>query len=479
MHHSRFIWSIIVAMIVGLSVHTSYGQTPNKRGVKDVTSPASSTLAPGKNFALVIGNNNYRYVEKLKTAVNDANAVDQLLRAKYGFTTNVLRDATRSEILTTLNNYRRTLPPDSNLLIYYAGHGYHDQDTDKAYWLPVDAQKDNNENWISADDISSDVKAIPSNHILIISDSCYSGVLTRNARVEIKPQYRAAYLAKVERSKSRTLISSGGDEPVADSGAPDHSIFASAILDSLDHMELDRFTAADLFNILQPSVAGRSEQLPQYSVIRNSGHEYGDFIFTRRSGSPGVSTASEPAANTAPPESTAPPAGSGRESKSGHSSTAAPGSPAQKQSFGQGYQSGAGVPSSGASPSLPQSQPKTSPGNIDVRVQQYAVVHYGADTTQFCFGFLTIQPGVIQYRAIQGAPTVQGYHGGHSFDFPLASVKEVKKNAIFGVNYQAFHIRLSGNDNYNFSIIDMTNVNNPRFLNADSFLMAVNAALGK
>src|SRR5262249_41112605 len=383
-------------------------------------------------------------------------------------------------ILTALNDYRRTLPPNSNLLIYYAGHGKHDPDTDKAYWLPVDAQKDNNDNWISADDISSDVKAIPSSHVLIISDSCYSGVLTRDAEVEFKPQNRAVYLAKLEKSKSRTLMSSGGDEPVADGGAPGHSIFASAILDSFHRMEQDKFTAADLFHrFLQPNVAGRSEQLPQYSIIRNSGHEYGDFVFTRISGSPGVSTASEPAANTTAAGSTAPPAVSGKESKSSHPNTAAPGSPAQKQSFSPGYQAGAGNPSSGASPSLPQSQPKTPPGNIDVRVQQFTVIHYGVDTTQFCFGSLTIQPGVIQYRAIPGNYTVPGYHGGHSFDFPFTSIKEVKKNAIFASALQGFHIKLSGNDNYNFSIIDISDFKNPRPLNADAFLNAVNSAMGK
>jgi hypothetical protein len=90
-YHNRFIWSIIFAMIVGLSVQTSYGQKPNKRGVQDVSSRASSNLVPGANYALVIGNNNYRYVKKLQTAVNDANAVAQLLREQYGFTTTVLR----------------------------------------------------------------------------------------------------------------------------------------------------------------------------------------------------------------------------------------------------------------------------------------------------------------------------------------------------------------------------------------------------
>jgi len=108
------------------------------------------------------------------------------------------------------------------------------------------------------------------------------------------------------------------------------------------------------------------------------------------------------------------------------------------------------------------------------------VVHYGADTTQFCFGWLTIQPGVIQFRAVPGNfPNIPGYHGGHSFDFPFAAIKEVKKNAIFASALQGFHIKLNGNDNYNFSIIDISDVKNPRPLSADVFLNAVNTVMGK
>jgi hypothetical protein len=169
------------------------------------------------------------------------------------------------------------------LLIYYAGHGHHDPDTDEAYWLPVDAQSDNNENWISADDITRDAKAIPSLHVLIISDSCYSGVLTRDADAAITPRERGAYLDKMLKSKSRTLMSSGGDEPVADGGAAGHSVFAGAVLDSLRQIEDNQFTAADLFQrFIQAGVAGRSGQVPQYSLIRNSDGGFGDFVFSRK-----------------------------------------------------------------------------------------------------------------------------------------------------------------------------------------------------
>jgi photosystem II stability/assembly factor-like uncharacterized protein len=260
-----------------------FGQTTTThRSVRDVTPSSTSSLQTGPYYALVIGNNNYKHLTKLKTAINDANAVAQLLRERYGFQTQVLLDADRNQILTALSEYRRILPENSNLLIYYAGHGHHDRDADEAYWLPVDALADNDANWISADDITSNVRAVPSSHILVISDSCYSGFIARDADAAINPQERNAYLAKMLRSKSRNLMSSGGDEPVADNGAPGHSVFAGAILDSLRQIEEDKFTAASLFQrFIQPRVGGRSDQLPEYSWIRKSGHDAGDFVFSR------------------------------------------------------------------------------------------------------------------------------------------------------------------------------------------------------
>lgn len=249
----------------------------------------TSSLATGPYYALVIGNNNYKYLTKLQTAVNDANAIAQLLREHYGFQTKVLLDASRLQILDAIVEYRRELPENSNLLIYYAGHGHHDRDTDESYWLPVDAQNDSNSNWISADDITRDIRAISSAHVLVISDSCYSGYLAREGDAAIDPKERGAYLSKMLKSKSRTLMSSGGDEPVADAGAPGHSIFAATILESLIGIDAETFSAADLFHrYVQPAVAGRSDQLPQYSVIRNSGHAYGDFIFSRPPGTAAI-----------------------------------------------------------------------------------------------------------------------------------------------------------------------------------------------
>lgn len=257
----------------------------------------------GRYFALVIGNNAYQHVQHLKTAEDDAREIDALLRDNYGFQTKLLLNGTRQQIISAINSYRRELTPDSNLLIYYAGHGINDKEIDKAYWLPVDARLDDNSNWISADDITSNIRGIPAKHVLIVSDSCYSGTLTRGLEASLPaPSERQRYLQKMWAGKSRTLMASGGNEPVADGGSGKHSVFAGALLRGLKQMEREQFTAGELFSdYVAESVAGRANQTPEYNPLRNSGHESGDFIFTRNgAGRRPETAASSSAPATAP-----------------------------------------------------------------------------------------------------------------------------------------------------------------------------------
>jgi hypothetical protein len=83
-------------------------------------------------------------------------------------------------------------------------------------------------------------------------------------------------------SRSRTIMASGGDEPVADNGADGHSVFAYALLQALSETDQSMFTASDLFQQhLKQRVGGGSDQQPRYDIIRNSNHQEGDFVFMR------------------------------------------------------------------------------------------------------------------------------------------------------------------------------------------------------
>jgi hypothetical protein len=248
--------------------------------------PPLSLTPSGSYYALIIGNDNYQFLPHLQTAANDAKAMARVLHEEYGFSTSVLINATRADIFDALITYRRKLPPESNLVIYYAGHGTNDAEARVAYWLPVDAQRQNNANWISADDITAELRVIKSHHVLVIADSCYSGALMRGGTDldinRVKLEERDYYLTKLLQLKSRNVMASGGNEPVSDGGADGHSIFAAVLLQSLRELDARRFTASSLFQELVVRVAGRSQQTPQYSAIVNSQHDGGDFVFFRQ-----------------------------------------------------------------------------------------------------------------------------------------------------------------------------------------------------
>jgi ankyrin repeat protein/uncharacterized caspase-like protein len=233
----------------------------------------------GQYFALVIGNNNYTHLPQLKTAQNDAKEVAEILKDQYGFKVNLIMDAKRSDILLALNNLRWNLTNHDNLLIYYAGHGWLDKEADEGYWLPVDAQKNNMIAWVSNSSITASLRALKAKHVLIVADSCYSGKLARGVHIVDKSP---GYLSRLSRKRARCVISSGGLEPVADSGGDGlHSVFATAFLNALKENN-DILDGADLFNKLRRPVMLNSDQTPEYSDIRKAGHEGGEFLFIRK-----------------------------------------------------------------------------------------------------------------------------------------------------------------------------------------------------
>lgn len=233
----------------------------------------------GPFTALVIGNNTYEQMPALQTAVADAESVAAVLTEQYGFKVTTLVNATRADIIGSLSRLRASTTYNDNLLIYYAGHGVIDPLTESGFWLPVDAAPDDPTNWVSNADITNMLKAIPARHLLVIADSCYSGALVRAAPVEIKTwEDRVALLQRLAEKRSRTALASGGLEPVLDSGGGRHSVFAKALLEVLAE-NTAIIDAQSLFRPVRERVVVNANQTPQYSDVRLSGHEGGDFIF--------------------------------------------------------------------------------------------------------------------------------------------------------------------------------------------------------
>jgi predicted nucleic acid-binding Zn-ribbon protein len=250
----------------------------------------SGTMSFGTYHALVIGNNDYKQLRRLKTAVADAREVARVLEKDYGFRVKLLLNATRYDILAALNDLREKLSEKDNLLIYYAGHGELDERNQRGHWLPVDAEPNSTANWISNLAITDVLNATNVQQLLVVADSCYSGTLTRSSlgRLEggLSDTDRLKLLSAMAQRRSRMVLTSGGVEPVIDSAGGGHSAFAHAFLAVL-RSNVGVMPGQELFINLQLKVAAIAErvqmwQVPEYAPIKYAGHESGDFVFVRQ-----------------------------------------------------------------------------------------------------------------------------------------------------------------------------------------------------
>ena len=84
------------------------------------------------------------------------------------------------------------------------------------------------------------------------------------------------------KKKARTALTSGGLEPVMDSGGGGkYSVFARSLIFLLEE-NTGVLDASQLFSQLRPKVMVNSDQTPEYGNIHQAGHDGGDFLFVRQ-----------------------------------------------------------------------------------------------------------------------------------------------------------------------------------------------------
>jgi len=257
------------------------------RLIDKVTSPISET---GSYRALIIGNNNYKDPKNrwqpLKTAVTDARALAEILKNRYGFAdVNVLENASRADILHAVGDLTKRVNNNDSVLLYYAGHGYLDKDTNKGYWVPVDASGNDDSTFVRNSTIRDELNTIASRakHTLLISDSCFSGSLLRSTTRGALPDiHQDRYYKEVSGKKSVQIITAGGNEFVDDSYQDSgHSPFTYFLLNELNHNGKPLLTATEVSSQVEKAVANNTSQVPESGVLQGAGDELGEFIFLK------------------------------------------------------------------------------------------------------------------------------------------------------------------------------------------------------
>lgn len=239
---------------------------------------------PQRKRALVVGIDHYAdsQIPSLETARADAIAVSRQLQRIFSYDVHTLLDPERADIVKALKQLATEASPNDTVTLYFAGHGYRDEQTGNGYWIPADAQARSPERWLSNNDIAALLGQIPARQILVVSDSCFSGSLVRDLASNT-----TLTRSPVSALSQRTVIalSSGGDEPVSDEGANGHSVFAEQFM-----RVLDRVTGLDVssrvYSAVRNAVSQQLPQTPQYSRVTSPLHpDGGDYVIQTGQGS--------------------------------------------------------------------------------------------------------------------------------------------------------------------------------------------------
>lgn len=257
--------------------------TASKPPAAAATPVAADGITFGRYHALIIGVQHYISYAPLKTPIDDAKAIAEVLKTRYGFRTTTLLDADFSTIVGGIVQLSTQIGPDDNVLIYFAGHGVLNA-AQRGFWLPLDARQSERSPALPTETLAEFLAMFKARSVLVIADSCFGSALSSS--VGAYTGGPAEYAAGIPRGylerKARYVLSSGGLSPVLDQAGDGHSVFASALLKVL--RENNRIlTQTGLERALVGPVRESAQrvgqgQTPELKKVREAGDAGGAFF---------------------------------------------------------------------------------------------------------------------------------------------------------------------------------------------------------
>lgn len=228
-------------------------------------------------YALIIGNQNYRFVSDVPYAIHDARVFADYCKMTLGIPVeniHVAEDATKQMILEEeLQDWVASIPDpeDKKLIVYYAGHGVPDvKNQNKAYLLPTDVRGTNPQRGIALDEFYEKLGDLAFDQTTVFLDACFSGVNRENEGV-------TEGLRGVEIDAENAALGGGnlvvfsaaqGNETAQGYPEEGHGLFTYYLLkelrDSYGELSLGALSDRVTYNVSQkaPQMKMRKQQTP-------------------------------------------------------------------------------------------------------------------------------------------------------------------------------------------------------------------------
>ncbi len=252
----------------------------------DVDKNIPVTNLNGENtLAVIIGVEDYKYAPQVDFAKRDAQVFYKYAASVFGIPKQNIYFLTNTE--ATLGEFnkifskdgwlaRRTAQGETNVIVYYAGHGAPDLKTKSAFLIPYDIDPNYAKTGFSLDKMYSSLSALKAKSVTVFLDACFSGksrddkMLIAGARSVIIKTKASAFSAK----NMAVLSASSNEEYSAAYPAKHHGIFTYYLLKALQQNahSLKSISVNSFFSEIKKEVVKRAgyldkEQTP--SLIGN------------------------------------------------------------------------------------------------------------------------------------------------------------------------------------------------------------------
>jgi len=186
----------------------------------------------GISHALVVGNNNYEQLGKLPTIMRDINRIGFILEKDYNFILKKKFNIKKSAFFDAINDYKKQLTEQDNLMIYYSGYAYKSEGD--CFWLLKKANSlSDTHNGISTKRLLNQLMKFPVNKVLLITSHCFASKKQENHSVN-----------------SLEVISTNQNKPMIKNKKSLYSLFAGELINQLQR-NTHQLTAFQLSHYLK------------------------------------------------------------------------------------------------------------------------------------------------------------------------------------------------------------------------------------
>ena len=254
----------LILLTVALTAFAHIGWTEDVNKLPNVdTSVKVSDYEDPNTFAVIISNEHYKHEAAVPFALNDGAIFKRYLMKTLGIPEQNIKyvpDASLNDMnynLSWLEKVVKVKKQQARAIVYYSGHGMPDEDSKKAYLLPVDGYSTEPTSGLSTEVLYKRLGAMPASQTLVFLDACFSG--SKREGGMMKSARGVAIKAKSSPVEGNMVVFSAaqGNETAYPLNSKEHGMFTFFLLAKLLESG-GAVTLGELSDYVSENVAGTS-----------------------------------------------------------------------------------------------------------------------------------------------------------------------------------------------------------------------------